>query len=213
MYHNLFWLGKGIVLGFGISMPVGPMGILCIQRALKQGWRAGILTGLGAATADMLYAILAAFGLHFVAEFLTRHGHMLRIVGGTLLVLFGIRIFYTADAQKKEKNSQGASLYGLYSSAFLLTFTNPVTVFMFTALFAGLGVNDPHVTNLEAGQLVGGVFLGSFMWYITLSSIVSILHGRVERFLPWINRIAAVALMIFGVVALFDGLGIIHLPI
>ena len=213
MYHDLFWLGKGVILGFGISMPVGPMGILCIQRTLKQGWRAGILTGLGAATADMLYAILAAFGLGMVGECLARYGQILRIVGGILLILFGVRILYTADESKKADNGKGKSFYGLYSTAFLLTFTNPITIFMFTALFAGLGVNDPSFNRYEAAQLVGGVFMGSCSWYLTLSSVVSILHGRVERYLPWINRIAAVALIIFGLVALSDGLGIIHLPI
>jgi threonine/homoserine/homoserine lactone efflux protein len=214
MYHDLYWLGKGIFLGFGISMPVGPMGILCIQRTLKQGWLAGFLTGLGGASADMLYAILAAFGLQFVAEFLTQHGHILRIGGGILLILFGMRIFYTTDMQKdKEDSTQKKSLYGIYSSTFLLTLTNPITVFMFTALFAGLGINDANVSRIEAAQLVGGVFLGSLLWYITLSSIVSLLHGRVERYLPWINRFAALALMIFGIIALADGLGIIHLPI
>ncbi|MEX2438063.1 MAG: LysE family transporter [Candidatus Babeliales bacterium] len=213
MYHHIFWLVKGIALGFGISMPVGPMGILCIQRTLRQGLTAGLLTGFGASTADMLYAILAAFGLHFVADFLTQYGHALRIVGGTLLILFGMRILYTADAQKREKNKEGKSLYGLYSSAFLLTFTNPITLFMFTALFAGIGVNDMHVTRFEAAQLIGGVFMGSFSWYVILSLGVSFFHGRIERFLPWINRIAATALICFGIIAFLDGVGIINLPV
>ena len=210
MYHDLFWFGKGIILGFGISMPVGPMGILCIQRTLKQGWPAGILTGFGAATADMLYAILAAFGLGMVGECLARYGYGIQVVGGILLIAFGIRIFYTAQDTSRKTAGKNGSLWGLYSSAFLLTFTNPVTIFMFTALFAGLGVNDPEFTRMQAAQLVGGAFLGSFMWYITLSSTVGFFRGHVEKYLPWINRIAAVALMIFGLIALLDAFGIIH---
>ena len=211
MYQDLFWLGKGIILGFGISMPVGPMGILCIQRTLKQGHLAGLLSGLGAATADMLYAMLAAFGLGMVGECLARYGYGIQVVGGILLLAFGARIFITAKDEGHKNSGKTQSLYGLYSSAFLLTFTNPVTIFMFTALFAGLGVNDPDFTRIEAAQLVAGAFMGSFLWYVTLSSTVGFFRGHVEKYLPWINRVAATALMIFGLMALLDAFGVINL--
>ncbi len=211
MVHNLFWLIKGVLIGFGISIPVGPLGVLCIQRTLKRGRIAGLITGLGSATADMIYAILAAFGLSYVAEFLTTHGHILRGVGGLFLIIFSMSILYSANKKQSKGNEKKQSLYALYSSAFLLTFTNPVTIFGFTAIFASLGVGDPHVDPWEGSQLVLGVFFGSLLWYFSLSTIVSLFHGRVSKYLPLINKLAGILLMTFGLIAVADGFGIIHL--
>ena len=213
MLPNLFWLIKGIIIGCGISMPVGPLGVLCIQRTLKKGWIAGLLTGFGAATADMSYALLAAFGIGYVSEILTIYGSAMRIVGGIFLLLLGARTIWTADTSQQKTEAGKGSLYGLYSSAFFLTFTNPITIFGFTAIFASLGVGDPEVTRLEASQLVAGVFFGSALWYFSLSTIVTVARGKVQQYLPWINRIAGFILVAFGLLALLDGLHVIKLPI
>lgn len=205
---------RGLLIGFSIAAPVGPIGVLCIRRTLAEGRLAGFLSGMGAASADMFYGAVAAFGLTAVQDLLIRQSNWLRIVGGIFLLYLGIKTFFTKPSEQAAKASQGG-LIGAYFSTFILTITNPITILSFLAIFAGLRLPFHSATGvLREGEINGnyasasvmvlGVFLGSAAWWLTLSTGVSFLR---EKFTPsllaWVNRLAGVIIFGFGVLALF----------
>ena len=190
---------KGMGLGFSIAAPVGPIGVLCIQRTLKKGFPSGFISGLGAATADLFYGSLAGFGALWLGNHLVKVQTPLRVVGGGVLILLGIRAFFQKDKDAAETGSS-SHLAGDYLSTFLLTLTNPITIFSFAAVYGGLGLSAGETSPWQMALLVLGVFLGSIAWWLTLSSLVSLLRGRLKPvFYTIINKIAGVVLVGFGI--------------
>jgi threonine/homoserine/homoserine lactone efflux protein len=193
---------SGVVIGFSIAAPVGPIGVLCIRRTLADGRLHGLISGLGAATADAVYGCIAAFGLAFISDFLVQQQTWLRVVGGAFLIFLGVR---TILAKPSEKASEGRKLglAGAYGSTFLLTITNPVTIISFAAVFASLGLGGGIVDYGSAALLVLSVFIGSAMWWLILSGSVSFLRAKVTpKVLLWINRVSGAIILVFGVVAI-----------
>lgn len=191
---------KGLALGFSIAAPVGPIGVLCIRRTAERGFKAGLASGLGAASADAVYGAIAAAGLTFVAEFLVRQGTRLGLLGGAFLLYLGVRTFLSTPPQG-ELQEKGGSIGGDYLSTFLLTLSNPVTIFSFAAIFGGLSAEADF--RASAFLLVLGVFLGSALWWLALSTAVNFLRGKMtDRLLLWINRAAGVVITVFGLVML-----------
>jgi threonine/homoserine/homoserine lactone efflux protein len=198
---------RGLVLGFLIAAPVGPIGILCIRRSLAMGRVAGLLTGLGAATADGFYGCIAAFGLTFLSDLLVSQAFWLRLLGGAFLCYLGITTFLSkpAEAATTEPEIRGTYV-SLYASTVFLTITNPMTILMFAGVFAGTGLatNGDYRT---ATLLVAGVFLGSALWWLFLSFGVSLLRTKINaRSLLGLNKISGLILLIFGIVALHSSL-------
>jgi threonine/homoserine/homoserine lactone efflux protein len=193
---------RGFIIGFSIAAPVGPIGMLCIRRTLADGRLTGLLTGFGAATADMLYCGIAAFGLTFVMEFVLDQVGWLRIIGGLFLLYLGINTFLTKPAEEAAKHSR-SGLFGAYLSTFLLTITNPITILSFLAIFAGLRLAGSNGSYSMAALMVIGVFLGSAAWWLTLSSVVAILRARfTTAWMVWVNRVSGLIITGFGIVAL-----------
>jgi len=193
---------KGYIIGLSIAAPVGPIGVLCIRRTLAEGRIAGLVSGLGAATADALYGCVAAFGLTFVSGFLVNQQTWLRLVGGLFLCYLGARTLLARPAERPATAS-GRSLGGFYTSTFVLTLTNPMTILSFAAIFAGLGLAEISGGYASALLLVGGVFFGSASWWLLLSGGVSLFRGRFgANGLRWVNRISGAIIIAFGVVAL-----------
>lgn len=203
---NIGFLLKGLVIGFSIAAPVGPIGILCIKRSLVYGRVHGLVSGLGAATADALYGCLAGFGLAFVSNFLVSQQVYLAISGGIFLCYLGVRSFLTPVADNSiEPEKQ--SLLGAYGSTFFFTVTNPITILTFTAVFAGLGLASSGGDYGSALILVLGVFLGSASWWTILSGGVSMLRSKVNpQAMQWVNRISGVILLVFGMAAIASNL-------
>ena len=198
---------KGIVLGFSIAAPVGPIGILCIRRTMAEGRMSGLATGLGAATADALYGAVAALGLTFISGLLLSQSTWLSLIGGGFLIYLGFTTF-RANAPTTEAANDNHGIVGSYLSALFLTLTNPMTILFFTAVFAGLGIAEAAGDYVAGGLLVLGVFSGSALWWLLLTGGVILLQTRVEEIsLVWINRIAGVVLVVFGLVALFSVFG------
>ncbi len=204
----------GLILGFSIAVPVGPIGILCIRRTLVMGQLAGLVSGLGAATADGLYGCIAGFGLTAIADFLTNQSTWLRIFGGLFLCYLGITTFLSKppaetetvsddDLSADETTSMPRSLFSAYGSTLALTLTNPATIFSFAAIFAGLGIVESSQSFAESGTLVLGVFIGSALWWFFLSGAVSLFRARfTPTGLRWLNRLSGIILLAFGIVAL-----------
>jgi threonine/homoserine/homoserine lactone efflux protein len=196
---------KGLILGFVIAAPVGPIGVLCARRTLTHGRRAGFFSGIGAATADAIYGFVAAFGLTVVSNFLIGHQFWLRLVGGALLCFLGTKTLIAAPEEKHDLPRSARKYAGMYTSTFFLTLTNPMTIFSFAAVFAGFGLAGTKGSVASAGVLVLGVFLGSALWWLLLVGIFSIFKRRFEHHeLQWVNRIAGLIIAGSGILALLS---------
>ena len=201
------FLLKGIIIGFSIAAPVGPIGVLCIRRTLADGRLAGLISGLGAATADLFYGCVAAFGLTFISQFLIDQEQWLRLVGGLFLLYLGIKTFLAKDDGQEIEQKKGG-LLNAYFTTFFLTLTNPLTILSFMAIFAGLGIVNTAGDYLSAFILVAGVFTGSAMWWLLLSAGASFFQKKIDaQGLAWINRISGAIITIFGFVALAGLIG------
>lgn len=204
--HDLEFLLRGLVIGFAIAAPVGPIGLLCIQRTLSSGRRAGLVSGLGAATADAVYGSVAAFGLTAISQALVSQQIWLRLGGGLFLCYLGLRTFLARLAEKPA-GAGGRGLVGDYASTFVLTMTNPLTILSFVAVFAGLGLSTGGGYG-QAALLVLGVFSGSAAWWLTLSLGVGLLQTRLgPATLRWINRLSGAIIFAFGLAALASLIG------
>lgn len=195
---------RGLVIGFSIAAPVGPIGVLCIRRTLAYGRAAGLVSGLGAASADSVYGAIAAFGLSLVSGLLISFQDPLKVVGGLYLLYLGYRTL-TSVPQAQDGEPIKKSLFGSYVSTFFLTLTNPMTIIAFAAVFTGLGLVGESRDPLSASMIVLGVFLGSALWWFFLSAGVGLLGRRMRPdLLLWVNRISGVVIIGFGLLALYS---------
>jgi threonine/homoserine/homoserine lactone efflux protein len=197
------------MVGVSIAAPVGPIGVLCIRRTLAEGRGAGFVSGLGAATADALYGCIAGFGLTFISSVLVQQRFLFRLVGGLFLCYLGVRTFLIGPAEEATPAQQNRLVRGrllkAYGLTFFLTLTNPMTILSFVAVFAGLGLAGAGNDYLSAAILVVGVFLGSALWWLTLSGGVSILRKRFSlSTMKWVNRVSGVVIAGFGIFSLFS---------
>lgn len=196
------FLISGVILGFSIAAPVGPIGVLCMRRTLAEGRAAGLASGLGAATADAIYGCVAGFGLTFVSKILVSQHVWFRLVGGAFICYLGIRTFLSRPGGDTDRVNSGG-LLGAYASTFLLTLTNPMTILAFAAIFAGSGIASAGGDYRSAASLVLGVFAGSALWWLLLSSVVGLLRAKFNpHALRWVNRISGVIILGFGLFAL-----------
>ena len=197
----IFFL-RGLVIGLSIAAPVGPIGVLCIRRTLTEGRRIGLLTGLGAASADAIYGYVAGFGLVFISSVMVSQQIWLRIIGGLFLCFLGFKTLLSRPAEKAATTRR----YGhaeAYVSTFFLTLTNPMTILSFLAIFAGLGLSGG--SYVSAGLLVLGVFSGSALWWLLLSGLVSAFRSGFDAHrLQWVNRISGMIILAFGVFAILS---------
>jgi threonine/homoserine/homoserine lactone efflux protein len=195
---------KGLVVGFLIAMPVGPVALVCIERSLNRGRLHGIISGLGAAMADALYGFVATFGLTFISSFLIKEQKWLDLIGGIFICFIGLKIFLSKYANRANV-VHNANYVRDFLSVFLLTVANPLTFLALTAAFAGLGfvrVGSHYPTVI---LLVTGVFIGSGVWWLMLSSIISTFLRRIGYGkLVWLSRISGLAITVFGLFVLLD---------
>lgn len=193
---------KGLVIGFLIAVPVGPIGVLCIHRTLAEGKIQGLISGLGAATADAIYGSIAAFGVTFVSDFLIEQQLWFRIIGSVFLCGLGVRTFLSKTVKEAGAN-KSLGLFGNYGSTFLLTLMNPITVLAFAVVFASLGITNPNYGS--AALLIAGVFTGSGIWWFMISGITGIFREKVSHSnLVWLNRISGTIIILFGLLILFN---------
>jgi threonine/homoserine/homoserine lactone efflux protein len=192
---------KGILIGFSIAAPVGPIGLLCIQRTIAYGRESGLVTGLGAATADGLYGVVAAFGLTTISGFLVGEQFWFRLVGGIFLLYLGAKAFISRPAEKAAASNH-ESTFSDYASTVFLTATNPMTILSFAAVFAGLGLANSGGGHASSVLLVAGVVLGSALWWLVLSAGVSLFRSKFNRdSLRVVNRLSGLILIGFAIFA------------
>ena len=195
---------RGLLIGFSIAAVVGPICLLCIHRTLHNGSLYGLVTGLGAATADAVYGGIAGFGLTVIATFLVSQQGWIHVIGGLFLVYLGIKTVFTRPARQAAKG-EANNFFGAYASTLLLTLTNPQTILSFAAIYAGIGVGGGKNSALSATLVVCGVFLGSTLWWCLLTGGVSLLRRKfTSQWLLWINRISGSVILLFGLLALLS---------
>lgn len=199
---------RGLIIGISIAAPVGPIGVLCIRRTLAQGRLVGLVSGLGAATADAVYGAIAGLGLTALSSLLVSQQFWLQLIGGLFLLYLGVRTCLEKPAdQAAQPKTTGSGLLGAYTSTLLLTLTNPLTIISFAAIFAGLNLASTEASALNALWLVGGVFLGSALWWVFLSAGVSLLRTRFDaRAMRWVNVLSGVIILTFGALALWGAI-------
>jgi threonine/homoserine/homoserine lactone efflux protein len=203
----VIYLFEGIIIGFLLATPVGPIGILAVRHTLAYGRRHGLVVGLGGASADVVYATVAAFGVKLISLFISGHQQSLRIAGGIILLVFGL---YTFRSKPKTSAKSGSLLLHtkVYVSTFFLAITNPMTLVGFVTVFAMLGMKQAISNHAEVVALVGGVFTGSFLWFSVLTSLARLFKEKLtSEGLARVNRIAGSLLMLFGAVAFLGGVG------
>ena len=208
---NFIFLLKGLAIGFSLAAPVGPVGILCIRRTLAHGSKRGIVIGLSAATADMTYGIIAAFGVTLISNFISQEQHWIRLIGGISLLVLGYRTFISHPASDLITSTKNGHTR-MFVSTYFLTLTNPMTLFAFAAIFVGIGLDKTMGFHGYSFFLVAGIFLGSLSWFSLLTSLVYFFREIITTDgLVIINKIAGSLLVLFGIIALWSGLrGLMH---
>jgi threonine/homoserine/homoserine lactone efflux protein len=211
----LFLILTGLVIGFIVAAPIGPINLICIRRTLAFGSLNGLISGLGATAADGIFAAIVGFGLTAVRHFFEGWSHTLQIAGGLLLIAFGIHTYFAdplhgrdvsrMGERERERAPRNRSLVRSFASTFAIAMSNPATLFAFAALFAGFGgiVASAHAGWTEASFVVAGVMIGSGLWWLTLTSVVGLLHARIDaRVMRIITHVSGIVVTLFGLVML-----------
>ncbi len=195
---------KGIIVGYIASIPVGPIAILCVQRTLSKGRLSGFVSGLGASTADTLLSIIAGLGLSFIIDFINGYTYIFKFLGGALVIYIGLRIYFKNPVkQYRAKQMRKTTLPKDYVTTLLLTLSNPLNVFLYLAVFTAFNVVKGVSTFEQFTAVFVGVFVGTSLWWYTLTSIVSLYHDRFNiRNLWWLNKISGIGILLLGLIIL-----------
>lgn len=192
---------KALVIGLSIAAPVGPIGLLCIQRTLAHGRAIGFFSGLGAALADACYGAIGAFGVSAVISSMVAARVPLALGGAAFLAWMGVQLLRAPAATQARTAQDAATPLKAMLSVFMLTLANPMTILSFVAVFASIGTG--HASSSGSGAavtMVAGVFLGSAIWWLGLSTVVSMVRHRLgARVLQSINRLSGALLLGFAV--------------
>ncbi|MGB1088431.1 MAG: LysE family translocator, partial [Alphaproteobacteria bacterium] len=194
---------RGVVIGFLVAAPIGPVNLICIQRTVTIGRWNGFLVGQGAAVGDGTFAIVAAFGLTAISSLVEAYTTPLQVVGGTVLIVMGLRTFLTEPEHAARAETRMDTVHGL-GATYLLTITNPATLLGFIAIMAGAGglvdgAAQARGGYLYAAVLVFGVWLGSTLWWLGVTSLASLIKlGPDDRRLAHIHHGSGVLIFVFG---------------
>jgi len=202
---DLIFLYKGLILGFSVAAPVGPIGILCINRTLNKSMLSGFVSGLGAATADLLYGIIAGLGLTVISDFLINQKLIIQLVGLAFLFYLAVKTLTKKKSEMEFKKTDESGLLKDYLTTLFLTVTNPVTILFFLAVFAGLGLSSYGQSKFSSLLLVSGVFIGSGIWWLFLSGLAHVLKNRIsKKILSRIDLISGLIILAFAIVLLVE---------
>ncbi|WP_299576459.1 LysE family translocator [uncultured Sunxiuqinia sp.] len=201
MFFNLFL--TGLFIGVAVSIPLGPIGVLIIQRTVNKDRTAGFLSGMGAATSDAIYAIVAGFSLTWLIDFIRQYQLTFQTLGALIIFLLGVHIFLKNPVKDiRRLRRKGSSYLQDYVSTFLITFPNPLVIFVFLAVFASSGIVLNIDRPYQSFFIVFGVFSGACLWWLFLTGLVSLFKHRFNlRLLWWFNKIAGVIIWIFVIVS------------
>lgn len=198
---------KGFIVGIGASIPLGPLGVMCVQKTLSKGRISGIVTGLGASVTDTIFATFAIVSLALIQEFVRDNEVSVLFYGGLAVVVIGLKIFLTNPVKQIRRNKGGKKLFEDFLSSVIMTITNPGAVFLILGLFAFVGLD---VDGSSSGDIIFaallGVFLGANTWWIILSTSINIFRNKFRlKQLLMINRVAGIIIMVLGLFSVAEG--------
>lgn len=204
----LLFLIKGALVGAAIAVPVGPIGVLCIQRSLEQGYKWGFITGMGAATADMIYGSIAGFGLTSISNLLLAYRHLISIAGGVFLLYFGCKILFSklpAPSSTLNLPQTKKNLWAIYLGSLFLNLTSPITILLFISIFSSLGMLHSEIKYWQTSLMVLGILFGSTLWWLILSGGISCLlrHRIKQTALISVRRGSGVIILLFAAIILY----------
>lgn len=204
MHDSIYILPIGILIGLLASIPLGPIGVICVQRTINKKFTSGFVSGLGAASADTVFAMIALFFYSIVLPYLEKHIQLIKIFGGLLIVIIGLRLFFDKNTSNIRRNRQSTSaLVKDFFSIFGLTISNPAYILVFFGWFAAFKVGDFHFTLLTHILMILGILAGAAAWWFTLTFSVNLLRKKFTvRHIFYINKSAGAIIALLGVLAI-----------
>jgi threonine/homoserine/homoserine lactone efflux protein len=199
---------KGFIVGLGASIPLGPLGVLCVQKTLSKGRNSGLITGLGASVSDTFYAAISLLGLAFIQEIINENREWVMLVGGIIIVLIGLKIYLTNPIKQiRQKNKNKKHVEDFFEALFM-TITNPGAIFLILGLLAAVGINiGDGVEKASVVTILWGVFVGSAAWWFILSTTINIFRKKFRlKQLIMINRISGIVIFVLGIISMCDGI-------
>jgi len=199
MSFSLLW--EGFIIGIAVSVPLGPLGMLCIKRTVNKNWKSGFISGLGIASSDVIYAIIAGFSLTIIINFISSYEMPFKIFGASMVVCLGLYIFLSNPAKDIQKyQRKGTSYVQDFLTAFLLTVTNPLPVFVFIAIFASYSLDLKTIKIPEALLIIGGIFTGGSTWWFILTGLANLFkHKLTINTLWWANKIIGLGVILIAI--------------
>lgn len=193
---------KGLITGFLVTIPVGPMAVLIIQRTANRDFKSGFSTAFGVASTDSMYAAIAGLSVSFIITFLRTYQTYIQIVGAVVLLCLGLFIFFSKPMKSiKDYKKKGSSIFQFFITGMLFAASNPLVILSYIAIFAGTGIVFNHSVPIEFISLLSGFFLGSLGWWTVLVTLVSRFRHHLNlRILWWFNKISGSMIMIFVIV-------------
>lgn len=204
----LVTLLKGFIVGLGASIPLGPLGVLCVQKTLSKGRNSGLFTGLGASVSDTFYAGLSLIGLSFVENLINENRAIVMLVGGIIIALIGLKVYTTNPIKQIRQKSSNKRHLEDFVEALVMTITNPGAIFLILGLFAAVGINSSdNAGNISIITTLWGVFLGTATWWFILTTTINVFRKKFRlKQLIMINRIAGIIIAVLGIISACDGI-------
>ncbi|MBQ6572826.1 MAG: LysE family transporter [Bacteroidales bacterium] len=200
-------LVKGFIVGLGASIPLGPLGVLCVQKTLGNGRNSGFITGLGASVSDTFYAAISLMGLAFIQNLIDENMDWVMFIGGLIIMYIGVKIYLTNPIKQiKQKNKNKKHVEDFFEALFM-TITNPGAIFLILGLFAAVGINvGESVSKSTLIATLWGVFAGSAAWWFALSTTINVFRKRFRiKQLMMINKISGIVIFVLGLISMFNG--------
>ena len=199
---------RGLAIGILISAPMGPIGMLCIQRTLDKGKFPAFFTGVGAALSDIFYCLLTGLGLSFITDFIETHQILLKIIGSLVIIAFGIYLIKKNPSRSlKKPTAQSNTYWSDIVSGFFLTLSSPLTLFFIIGLFARFNFMLPEFKYYH--YIVGylSIFIGAIIWWFTITSAVNKVRAHFNiRSMKIVNRVIAILLIVMAIIGLILGI-------
>ncbi len=197
---------KGFIIGVVVSAPMGPVGVLCVQRTLNKGRWYGFVTGLGATLSDMCYALLTGYGMSFVTDYINKNIFILQLLGSLMLLAFGYYTFRTNPVKSlhpiNQNNPKGTYVHN-FITAFVVCFSNPLIIFLFIGLFARFAVGQHGVVLFDAVTSYVAIAIGAISWWLLITFVINKVRKHFNLRGIWIiNRVFGILVMLFSVIGL-----------
>jgi len=201
----LEFLVKGFIIGVIVSAPLGPVGVLCIQRTLNKGRAYGFVTGLGAALSDIIYALFTGYGMSFVFDFIQANIFYLQLIGSVMLLVFGIYTFRSNPVHSiRPVSSNKGTLVHNFVTAFFVTLSNPLIIFLFIGFFARFAFVLPEIPIYEQTLGYLAIVAGAIAWWFSITFFVSKIRNQFNLRGIWIlNRVIGVVVILMSIVGFF----------